>query len=187
MNNKFKFILSALFVLSSATYCFAQNNGNTMTVTNATANATMITPINLVQTAGVNLNFGSVVGSVAGTVILLPAGTGAPTYSTGLLGYAGSGATPTAASFTVSGNKSASYNLTLPSTPLTLVGPSGSTAMTVTAMTTNLGSLTSGSLTSNLGTTGSILFYIGGTLNVGASQAAGAYLSAPFEVKVNYN
>lgn len=142
----------------------------------ATATATIVTPISIVK--DVDMNFGNVAvqSTTAGTVVLAPAGTRTRTGGVTLPTTAG---TVTAASFTVSGTSGYTYAITLPSTALTIT--SGANTMTVNTFTSDpsgTGTLTAGEQVVN----------VGATLNVGAGQAAGTYVSAtPFDVTVNYN
>jgi hypothetical protein len=141
----------------------------------ATATATIVTPIAIVNAS--NMNFGNVaVGAVAGTVILAPAGTRTAGGGVTLPAAAG---TVSAATFTVTGTSGATYSITLPSAATTIT--SGGNTMTVNAFTstpTPTGTLTGGTET----------LRVGATLNVGASQPAGLYVSGtPFTVTVNYN
>jgi hypothetical protein len=124
------------------------------------------------------MNFGNIAVSTAtgGTVVLAPAGTRTTTGSVSLPATAGS---PTAAAFTVTGQGSYTYAITLPTTATLTDGSSHN--MTVNTFTSNpssTGTLSSG--TQNIA--------VGATLTVGAAQAAGAYTtSTPFAVTVNYN
>jgi hypothetical protein len=174
MNNKIKFILSALFVLSSATYSFAQNASATAT---ASSTATIVTPIAIAHVT--DMNFGNVTVStlVAGTVVLAPAGT---RTSTGNITLPAINGTISAASFTVTGVTGSAYSITLPTTDLTLT--SGSNTMIVNAFTSTpsaTGTLAAGTQTLN----------VGATLNVKAAQAVGIYTTAVggFPVTVCYN
>ena len=157
----------ALIGLTFGTYAFAQSTAT------ATANATarIITPISISKTA--DLNFGDVVASGSlGTVVLSTAGARSTTGGASL----GNGAAVTAAAFTVNGQASATYAITLPASAT--VTSAGNT-MTVNAFNSNpsgTGTLTGG--TQNL--------LVGATLNVGASQATGTY-SGTFDVTVTYN
>ena len=142
--------------------------------TTATASGTIVVPIAITKT--VDMNFGNVaVNGFAGTVVLAPAGT--RTASGGVTLPATSG-TVTAAQFTVTGESGYTYSVTLPAS--TTVSSGGSNNMTINTFVSN----TTGKLTG-----GTEILKVGATLNVGASQAAGTYVSAPtgFEVKVNYN
>lgn len=144
----------------------------------ATATATIVTPISISKT--VDMNFGNVAvsASTAGTVVLTPAGARSATGGVTLPTTAG---TVTAASFTVSGQGDYTYSITVPSTDLTIT--SGSNTMTVNTFTSNPAA-TAGALSSG----GTQTLTVGATLNVGAGQAAGTYVSAtPFSVTVNYN
>ncbi len=141
----------------------------------ATATATIVAPIAI--TKDVDMNFGNVAASaVAGTVVLTPAGARSVTGGVTLPATAG---TVAAASFTVTGTAGYTYSITLPGAPTTIT--SGGNTMTVDVFTSNptpTGTLTGGTST----------LTVGATLNVGASQAAGVYVSGtPFTVTVNYN
>jgi hypothetical protein len=142
----------------------------------ANASATVITPIAISKT--IDMNFGNIAVSptVAGTVVLAPAGTRTKTGGVTLPAVTG---TVTAASFTVSGLGTSTYSITLPTT-ITLTGnPSGSmTLNNFTSTPSGTGALTAGSQT----------LLVGGTLNVSAAQAAGTYTNtADMTVTVNYN
>ena len=142
----------------------------------ATTSATVITPIAITKT--VDMNFGSIAVSptIAGTVVLAPAGTRTKTGGVTLPAVTG---TVTAASFNVTGLGTSTYSISLPST-ITLTGtPSGSmTVGTFLSTPSGTGTLTAGAQT----------VLVGGTLNVGAAQAAGSYTnSSDMTVTVNYN
>lgn len=154
------------FVLSSS--AFAQATAT------ATASATIVTPISIAKTA--DMNFGNIATNGAvGTVVLSPAGGRTSTGGVTLPAVPG---TVTAASFTVSGSGSYTYAITLPAS---VEIQSGSDVMTVDTFTSTPS--TTGALTA-----GSQVITVGATLNLIASQAAGAYTSStPFAVTVNYN
>jgi len=144
----------------------------------ATATATIVTPIAITKTVDMNFGIISVQSTTGGTVVLSPAGVRTP--SGGVTLPAGGGTSTAAASFTVTGVAGYSYNVTLPSSALTIT--SGSNTMTVTDFTSNpagnAGLLTGGTQT----------LKVGATLNVTAAQPAGTYVSGtPFNVTVNYN
>ena len=170
MKNITKLFAIAIVVLGFTTTSFAQ-----VTKT-ATASATIITPITLVN-AG-NMNFGNVaVSAVAGTVILAPASSRTITGGVTLPAVPG---IPAAAHFTVGGTPSYTYSITLPSTATTVT--SGGNTMTVTAFTSFP------STTGVLDATGNQTIDVGATLNVAMNQASGTYISGtPFNVTVNYN
>ena len=141
----------------------------------ATATATIITPISIAKTA--DMNFGNIaVAASTGTVVLAPAGS---RTRTGGVTLPVIGGPVSAATFTVSGSGTLTYAITLPSAALTIT--SGGNTMTVDTWTSTpsaTGTLSGGTQT----------LTVGATLNVGASQASGTYVSlTPFDVTVNYN
>ena len=167
-----KVLLSAAVIIGFATAANAQATAS------ATASAIIITPITITKT--VDMNFGNVaVAGTQGTVVMTPAGVRSATGGVTLPATTGS---PAAAAFTVSGEATYTYAITLPSAPLTI--SSGANTMTVDNFISNPGN--TGTLST--GTPGTQTLEVGATLNVGASQAAGTYISAtPFDVTVNYN
>lgn len=170
MKNIIRFFAIATVVLGFASTSFAQVSAT------ATATGTIITPISIANSG--NMNFGNVaVSASAGTVILAPAGTRTITGGVTLPVTTG---TVAAAHFTVNGTPNYTYSITLPSTATTV--SSGANNMTINAFTSNPGT------TGALSAAGSQTIDVGATLNVGANQAAGTYVSAtPFQVTVNYN
>jgi len=145
----------------------------------ATSSSTVITPISI--TKNIEMNFGNIaVSSTAGTVILAPDNTRTKTDGVTLPQTEG---TVSAAKFTVNGQADFMYDITLPSTDLTLTETAGqSETMVVNAFTSTPGE-TAGVLTN-----GSEEVFVGATLNVNATQLAGTYTNATgFNVTVNYN
>lgn len=168
---KFRIFLTiAPALLCSAGHLHAQETAT------ATATATIVTPISISK--GVDMNFGNVAvqSSSAGTVVLTTAGVRSATGGVTLPATTG---TITAASFTVTGTAGYTYSITLPASALTIT--SGGNTMTVSNFTSDpsgTGTLTGGTQTVK----------VGATLNVGAAQAAGTYVSGtPFSVTVNYD
>ena len=165
-----KILMLALVMSGFAAEAFSQ--GATAT---ATATATIVAPIAISKT--VDMNFGNVaVNNTAGTVVLSPAGARSVTGGCTLPATAG---TVAAASFTVTGTTGYTYAITLPSTPTTIsFGGIDMTVSNFTSSPTPTGTLAGGTST----------LTVGATLNVGASQAAGLYVSGtPFTVRVDYN
>ncbi|OSZ78340.1 hypothetical protein CAP35_08780 [Chitinophagaceae bacterium IBVUCB1] len=167
---KLAFVMACLLAGANETY--AQQTASAT----ATASATIITPIAISKTADMNFGNIAVSSSSAGTVVLAPAGTRTTTGGVTLPATTGS---PAAAAFTVTGQGSYTYAITLPSSATLSDG--GSNTMTVNTFTSNpssTGTLSSG--TQNI--------TVGATLNVSAGQATGSYTtSSPFTVTVNYN
>lgn len=152
-------------------------NAHAQATATATATATIVTPISITEV--VNMNFGNVAVQTAtgGTVVMTPAGVRS---ATGGVTLPVTNGTVTAASFTVSGQATYTYAITLPSTALTIT--SGANTMTVSAFTSTP------SATGTLSAGGTQTLNVGATLNVAAAQPAGVYVSAtPFNVTVNYN
>jgi Domain of unknown function (DUF4402) len=170
MNNIKRFALTTVAALTVASSLSAAQNSAT---TSANATARIIAPITLVKTA--DLNFGDVVPSgVAGTVTVTPAAVRTAAGGASL----GNGAAVTAAAFTVGGQGSATYAITLPAAAVTLTA--GANTMTVDTFTSNP------SGTGLLSGGGSQTLNVGANLNVGAAQATGTY-SGTFSVTVAYN
>ena len=173
MKNIVKVIAASVVLVAAANTSFAQATAT------ASASANIITPISIVKT--VDMNFGNVAVSatVSGTAVLAPASTRTTGGSGGVTLPATTG-TVAAASFTVSGQASYTYAITLPSTCTITDGASHT--MTVNAFTS------SPSATGTLSTGGSQVLTVGATLNVAAAQPAGAYTNATgVPVTVNYN
>ena len=172
MKNMKKILVAAIVVIVFASSAKAQSTAT------ATATATIVTPIAIAK--NVDMNFGNVaVTSTAGTVILAPAGTRTKSGGVTLPAVPG---TVTAAKFTVTGEGTYGFAITLPSTDVTLTNTTGVGAetMVANAFTCDLGA-------SSALVAGSKIMFVGATLNVGALQKAGVYVSAPFNVTVNYN
>jgi hypothetical protein len=127
-----------------------------------------------------DMHFGSIVpGTEAGTVLLGTDGTRTETNVTLFTTAPGSNEQAHAASFTVTGEGSYAYTVSLP-TSINLSGTG--TAMVVDNFTHNA----TGTLSENLGTQGTETFAVGATLNVNANQATGEY-TGTFDVTVTYD
>jgi hypothetical protein len=121
------------------------------------------------------LSFGNLtVSGAAGTVVLTPENVRSATGGVRLA--SGGGAEP--ATFTVGGDAGASYTIDFPSSNIPLSGPApGVTIGPFTSTPSGTGTLDA--------ITGHQTVKVGGTLNVGANQASGAY-SGTFSVTVAY-
>ena len=144
----------------------------------ATATATIITPITIANAGDMNFGNIAVQAGTAGTVVIAPAGTRTSTAGVTLPSTVG---TVSAASFTVGGQGTYTYTITIPSADHTITESGTSTTMIVNTFTSTpsgTGALTAGAQTIN----------VGATLNVGAAQAPGVYTNnTGFDVTVNYN
>ena len=146
----------------------------------ATISGTVITPISVLG-AG-NMKFGNIsVSSIGGTVVLAP--EGGRTESTGVTLTDTEGSVA-AASFTVTGEASYTYSITLPSTLELTNIETGGEKMVVNAFKSTPTKSSGGTLDNG----GRQTVFVGATLNVKGSQAIGTYKNDNgFSVTVNYN
>jgi hypothetical protein len=144
---------------------------------NTDAFANIVNPITIAETR--SLHFGTMsVSTSAGTCILAPAGTRTKTGGVTLTNFTPSA---TSAAYSVTGAANVAYNISLPTSSVTVTRSGGSQTMTITAFTSNKAG-DAGTLSS----TGTDSFTVGATLNVGASQVAGLY-QGNFNITVAYN
>ena len=164
-----KLFALTLIMASFAVSAFGQSTAQ------ATATATILTPIAISKT--VDMNFGNLSASgTAGTVVLTPAGGRSATGGVTLM----PAGTVTAASFTVTGLIGTTYAITLPVSATIEIGVN---TMTVDNFNSTPTVVAGGSLA-----TGTETLLVGATLQVGVGQVAGVYTSVtPFDVTVNYN
>ena len=169
--------------IAANTSCSAQSSAS------FGASAIIVSPITVSQTD--NMVFGNIpipsstpagatnvaaaTGSVAGVITQTGGGTLSQTTSS-----------TATATFNVSGQASAAYNVTLPSTVVTLTN--GSDVMTASTFTSTSSSAATQSTTSELSSNGADVVKVGASLNLNARQQGGVYLAAdPFTVTINYN
>lgn len=146
----------------------------------ASATGTVIAPIAIAT--GTNLNFGKFARGAGGSITVST--SGAPT-STGIV--RSTTVTPTAARFDVTGDASATYSITYTGTSATLSdGATNTMAMAIFSDLTAGGATSGSAATGTLSGTGAQSIYVGGTLTVGATQAAGNYTGS-VKVQVEYN
>ncbi|HTF30828.1 MAG TPA: DUF4402 domain-containing protein [Flavitalea sp.] len=180
-----KMIASALMLTVFATSVRAQS-------ANATANASaqIVSAISIGSTR--NLHFGSISpGASGGTVQVAATLLSARTlFGANLTATAGA---VTSAIFTVTGDGAATYAITrVPVAATSLVLTSGlntMNALLVVSTAAGAGVETpTGTISGATGTDGTQIIYVGGTLTVGASQAAGLYTNpGGISLTVNYN
>jgi hypothetical protein len=161
--------MTKIFALATVLLAFSATTFAQLSAT-ATASATIVTPLSITKT--VDMNFGKVAVTGAGTLILTPAGLLTPSANLTV-----QGGTVTAATFTVAGQAGQTYAVTLPPAATTL--DDGAThTMTVDTWTSDYAA--GGAIPATL--------HVGATLNVALGQVGGVYTSAtPFTVTVNYN
>ena len=159
-----KLVIFAVVLLGIASTSFAQT---------ARADANILTSVSVATVRG--FNFGDIFSSVAGGSVLLTATASEGRTGTGVTLGTGTG---TSAQFTITGSGSTTApKITWPSTGIILTGP-GSSTMTLSLLNAISGSglaITSGTTLIPLDASGNATVYMGGTLTVGAKQAAGTY------------
>lgn len=171
--------MKKILILSSLIALFASNQSFAAT-TSGTSNVKIV-PV-IVLTAGAPLEFGSIatVGSSAGTVTINASNLAANPLTSNVTLV--SGATRSAGVFSVTGEASTSYTVTLPSSAVTLAGSGSASGQSVSVNTFNFIAGT-GARTFTVG--GGDSFSVGATLSVGANQAPGSY-TGTYAVTANY-
>jgi len=166
-----KKIILATFVAAFAVPAAAAP-GDTDT-TQGTATAEIVSPISITHDASDALSFGTIASGDAGTVIVSQAGAldGSSTATTL------TGSTYSADLFTVTGDAGRSFSIAT-------TGGNVTSGLDSMAFTTSAPA--SGTLSSPVVGLGSATFNVGGTLTVGANQAAGSY-SGSYDATVTYN
>lgn len=146
-------------------------------VSGVPASSRIITPITITQTAGTQLNFGTMTTPEAATVVSISTSAvrAVESGATTLVTTGGVNTTPSVPEFTVTGEKNASYAITLPSTDVILT--SGVNTMKVNVFNENA---------SKTLTTGTETFKVGARLNLTSGQPSGTYTGV-FGVTVAYN
>lgn len=169
MKKSIMILAAILMVAGFSNKVMAQSNAD------CDALATLIIPISIAN--DVDMNFGTLAASAtAGTVVMAATAGAALTPTGGMTVISG---TPTAGKFTVTGEGTQAFTITLPAGASTLTG-SVSGDVTVDTWTCSE-PLTTAALVG-----GTLEFYVGGTLNVDADEVAGLY-SGTFNVIVDYN
>jgi spore coat protein U-like protein len=174
MKTALKIAAGALAVSSLSALSHTASAQNVATGT-ATGSVTVVQPITITNTAG--LQFGKLAqpGSAA-SVTITPAGTVTRT------GVSGVGTqTTSAAAFSVGGDGAAVFAIASPSASFSMLAGTSGTIVVTTAL-----SAATGTLSGTTGTAGTANFTVGGTMALAANQAAGAY-TGTFDVTVTYN
>lgn len=155
-----------------ATPAFAQA-GPTSSA-NATADAVIVQPIKITKVT--DLNFGRIAADTASSTVTVDNSGNRTSSSPSVLIALGS--SPTAATFTVTGEASLGYAASLTASTIPLNGPTGSTPMSA--------ALTLQQSAPALDGSGNGAVSVGGVLSVGANQTPGAY-AGTMTVNVQYN
>ncbi len=165
-----KLLLFSIIMIAFTAGAFSQSTDTEQT----TATATIVGPLALTKVT--DMDFGTIaVTGTAGTVVL-----GTDNSRTAVGPALVPPAAGVAASFTVAGEASRTFTITLPADgAVTLVN--GANTMGVNSFQHSMGANPA------LSGAGAAAFTVGATLSVGAAQAAGVYTSANFPVTINYN
>ena len=155
----------AVFGLSSNLYAQPTNSAQ------INASVTIIKPISISRSA--DINFGKITIAGAGTVVVSTAGTRTQTGGITLL----NGGSEAPGLFNVTGQETASYAVTIPTT--VVLKKSGSATETITADSFTHNALALSGNTDQL--------KIGATIRLVGSETVGAYVSDLFAVTVSYN
>ncbi|WP_068075831.1 DUF4402 domain-containing protein [Novosphingobium lentum] len=164
-----KIIISAAMVALSATAAHAAS-GNTANATGS-ATAIIVSPIRITHNAGASLNFGTVTAGTGGTVVVSQAGGGSVTGDVGTV----AGNSNSADAFTVTGDLIRAFNISTSTGNTVSTGGALPSTMAFSLSAPSTGALLLGTYALN----------VGGTLTVGAAQAAGSY-SGSYTVTVTY-
>ena len=170
--------LLAVAVFAFAT--FAANDARAQTsatVLGVSGSAVIAATMSIAKTS--DLDFG-IIAAPAGASTMVLSTAGARTGGGGAVAV--SGGTVTNAVFTIGGSANATYGVTFTPDPAVLSGP----GVDMTVDTWTWLSATSGNATLTLSGAGADTMTIGGTLQIGAGQTAGAY-TGTFDVTVDYN
>jgi hypothetical protein len=180
MKTMIKIFGTATVLLLLSTSSFAQESET------ALASADIVTPISIDWVSDLEFANVAVQAATGGTVILDPVypivrGVSEIAYS-GCTLPATAGSTPTAAAFDIHGTPDYTYSISLPASCLLTNTLPATGTMTVDLFTSTP------TPTGQLDNAGYEILYVGATLNVGAGQTPGHYVSGtPFTVTVNYN
>ena len=148
---------------------------------NTEAGAVIIKPITIAEES--ILHFGVMAVNAAGTCVL---STGGVRTQTGGVVLAAQTPVATNAAYTVTGEPTFTYAITLPGS-ITVTKPVTLETMTIgTLLAKSTSGLESNTATGTIEAGGTETFTVGGTLTVDADQVAGAY-AGTFDVTVAYN
>ncbi len=173
--------MKKLFLFLLVIVAIAAMPKTTLAQTSTTADVTLKTPLVLTKTA--ELHFGTLMTTTAaGTCALSTAGARTPSGGVSLSAQT----TVSAAAYSVSGEASAGFAITLPADGVVTVSDGGGHSMNVNSFVAREAAAGADGTTGTLSGAGAQTFTVGATLVVGASQATGSY-TGTFNVSVDYN
>jgi hypothetical protein len=167
---------AALVALAVSAPAMAQSTASTT----GTGSITVIRPLAITKNA--DLKFGTVVRPSTGSGTVIVSAAGARTVTGSVVGL-NSGDTPQAAQFTVDGEGGQSVSVTIPAT---FSIANGADSLTVTTSNNLTGSAAAQTLSNALGSAGSLVFKVGGTVPVASTTTTGLYTGS-FTVAAAYN
>lgn len=149
------------------------------------AGANIITPISIAETSALNFGTMSVSSETGGTCVLSSANVRS---ATGGVNISTAGTAASTAAYTVTGEASTNYAITLPATITVNKVDGGAAAgtMSISALKALVASKAAEQTTGTLTAGGTDSFTVGGTLIVDARQPTGPY-TGTFNVTVAYN
>jgi hypothetical protein len=176
---KLSMLIVAIILVAGMTTTVMAQTGATATTD---AGAVIITPIALAQVTPLHFGVMSVKTGDPGTCVLSTVGV---RTATGGVNLSAQAPAATNAAYTVAGQISTTYALTLPLT-ITVTRVSGSETMLIGTLVARFNLTGPDKVTSTLNPSGADSFTVGGTLSVAAAQVAGVY-AGTFAVTVAYN
>ena len=147
--------------------------------TDASGSITVIRPLTVTKDA--DLDFGTVIRPSSGSGSASVGNNGMFSASGGAVGL--DSTTKSAAQFTLNGEGGQSVSVTVPATFTLSDGSSNSLTVTTTNDLTNTAATT---LSNSLGSAGSNVFHVGGSIPITSTTATGAY-SGTLTVTASYN
>jgi hypothetical protein len=170
-----KLILSVL-VLAAVAMSANAVGGNTATATDVSAKARLYKAITIGSSRGLQFGTIAVGADATGTIRVDSIASTSFIHSDANAALIGT-STQTSAEFTVTGQSGKTFALALPSS--ILLGENGATVNNFSSSFANRASATI--------TDGSVIFYVGATLNYSTADLTGEELSGKFNVTVTYN
>lgn len=168
-------VTAALLTVAIAAPAMAQSASTT-----GSGSVTIIRPLTIAKDA--DLKFGTVVRPATGSGTVAVSAAGVRSVTGGVVGLS-SGDAPQAAQFTVDGEGGQSISVTIPAT---FSIANGSDTLTVTTSNNLSGSAAAQTLSNALGSAGSLVFKVGGSVPVASTSPTGVYTGA-FTVSAAYN
>lgn len=169
--------MGALMLLGFAAPAMAQSNTSSA---NAAGSVTVYQPLTLAKDT--DLAFGRVVRPSAGAGSVVIANDSTPSFTNGVVGLS---STRSAAQFTATGEGASFVNFVIPAT-FNLANQSSASPDLVVTTTNDLAAPANTQLSGLLGTTGTKVFHVGGSIPITDTTASGSY-TGTLTVTATYN